>query len=93
MLGGLVVGKLVGVTAFTWLATRLRIADLPPGATWGGLIGVAALAGIGFTVSLFVTGLAFDSVVLQDDAKIAIVAASTTAAALGSLLLLRRRAS
>ena len=56
---------------------------LPPGATWRGIVGVGALAGIGFTVSVFVTGLAFDDPVLQDDAKIAILVASTIAALLG----------
>jgi NhaA family Na+:H+ antiporter len=86
---GLVVGKLVGVTTFTWLATRLGIGDLPPGATWPGIIGIGALAGIGFTVSLFVTALAFDDVVRQDEAKIGILAASLIAAVLGSVLLSR----
>ena len=51
---------------------------------------VFALAGIGFTVSIFVTGLAFDDVALQDEAKIGILVASTIAAAVGSLILLRR---
>ena len=59
---GLVVGKLAGITAFTWLATRLGIGALPDGATWRGVVGVSAVAGIGFTVSLFITGLAFDDV-------------------------------
>ena len=88
---GLVVGKLIGVTTFTWLATRLGIGDLPPGATWSGVVGIGALAGIGFTVSLFVTALAFDDAVRQDEAKIGILAASLIAAVLGSLLLSRRR--
>ena len=86
---GLVVGKLIGVTTFTWLATRLGIGDLPPGATWSGVVGIGALAGIGFTVSLFVTALAFDDAVRQDEAKIGILAASLIAAVLGSLLLSR----
>ena len=67
--------------------TRLGIGELPPGATWSGIVGVGALAGIGFTVSLFVTGLAFDDVVRQDEAKIGILVASTIAAVLGSLIL------
>jgi len=89
VIAGLVVGKLVGVTVFTWLAVRLRIGLLPDDATWPGVVGVAALAGIGFTVSIFVTGLAFDDVGLQDEAKVGILAASITAAILGSLILLR----
>ena len=87
MVLGLVVGKLVGITAFTWIATRLRIGVLPAEATWRGIVGVAALAGIGFTVSIFVTGLAFSDAGLQDEAKIGILAASLAAAVLGSVIL------
>ncbi len=86
---GLVVGKLVGVTLFTWLAVRLRIGVLPDGAAWPGVVGIAALAGIGFTVSIFVTGLAFDDPGLQDEAKVGILAASITAAVLGTIILFR----
>ena len=88
---GLVVGKLVGVSAAAWLAVRLGIGRLPPGTTMSGIVGIAAVAGIGFTVSLFVTELAFDDVALQDEAKIGILAASAIAAALGSVVLLRSR--
>ncbi len=84
---GLVIGKLGGVAGATWLAVRLGIGELPAGATWRGIIGVAALAGIGFTVSLFVTGLAFVDPRHQDEAKIAILAASTTAALVGMTIL------
>ena len=59
---------------------------LPEGATWGQIAGVATLAGIGFTVSLFITGLAFDDVAIQDDAKIGILVASIVAAAAGALV-------
>ena len=86
---GLVVGKLVGVTLFTWLAARLRIGVLPVGARWRDVVGVAALAGIGFTVSIFVAGLAFDDTGLQNEAKVGILAASAIAAAAGSFLLFR----
>jgi NhaA family Na+:H+ antiporter len=91
---GLVVGKIVGVTGFTWLAVRLRIARLPENATWSGILGVSALAGIGFTVSIFITGLAFGGEPLEDQAKVAILAASLLAAAIGSSLIVattRRR--
>jgi NhaA family Na+:H+ antiporter len=84
---GLVVGKLVGVTAFTWIAARLRIGVLPPGARWKDIVGVAALAGIGFTVSIFITSLAFSDEGLQNEAKIGILVASVVAALLGSLIL------
>jgi Na+:H+ antiporter, NhaA family len=84
---GLVVGKPLGIASFTWLAARLGIGELPPAATWSAIVGVGALAGIGFTVSLFVTGLAFDDVALQDEAKIGILAASIIAAGVGSAIL------
>ncbi len=91
---GLVVGKLIGVVGASWIATRLRVGTLPADATWQGIVGVGALAGIGFTVSLFVAGLAFDDEpILQNEAKIGILAASLIAAAVGSLILLRRRES
>lgn len=56
---GLLAGKTVGVFGLTWLAIKLRLAALPTGASWGQLLGVAILCGIGFTMSLFVGSLAF----------------------------------
>jgi NhaA family Na+:H+ antiporter len=85
---GLVVGKFVGISTFTWLAKRTGIAVLPKGANWGGVLAVAAIGGIGFTVSLFVASLAFTGDVL-DEAKIGILAGSLVAAVGGTLLLLR----
>jgi NhaA family Na+:H+ antiporter len=84
---GLVVGKFLGIAGFTWLAARFRLARLPEGATWSGILGVSALAGIGFTVSIFITDLAFAGTALDDQAKIAILAASVLAATIGSALL------
>jgi NhaA family Na+:H+ antiporter len=83
----LVVGKLVGITTFSWLAVRLGFGRLPDGARWGHILGVACVAGIGFTVSLFITGLAFDAPTLQDDAKIGTLAASLVAAITGAVVL------
>ena len=84
---GLVVGKTIGITAACWLAARLGLGRLPTGTTWSQLVGIAMLAGIGFTVSLFVAGLAFDDVGLVDDAKTGILMASVLAAGLGSVVL------
>ena len=84
---GLVVGKVVGVTLFSLGAVRLGISALPSGATARHIVGVAAISGIGFTVSLFVTGLAFDNLILQDEAKVGILVGSITAALLGVLIL------
>ncbi|HEV8649809.1 MAG TPA: Na+/H+ antiporter NhaA [Actinomycetes bacterium] len=89
IVAGLVVGKTVGVTVFTWMATRIGITLLPEGVRWSQLIGVAALAGIGFTVSLFITGLAFQTESGQEAAKVGILAASLLAGLLGALLLAR----
>jgi NhaA family Na+:H+ antiporter len=91
VVAGLVVGKTVGVTMFTWLATRTGITRLPEGVGWGQLVGVAALAGIGFTVSLFITSLAFQTQAIQDAAKVGILIASLLAGLLGALLLARFR--
>ena len=91
VIGGLMVGKLLGIVGATWLAVRLRAASLPPGVRWRGLIGAGALAGIGFTVSLFITGLAFDQAELQDAAKLAVLVASVAASLLGAAILLSGR--
>jgi Na+:H+ antiporter, NhaA family len=86
VVAGLVVGKPLGITAFAWLAVRLRLARLPSGTTWGALASLSALAGIGFTVSILVAGLAFDDPARVDVAKLAILAASLLAALVGSVL-------
>jgi NhaA family Na+:H+ antiporter len=87
VLVGLVVGKLAGITVFTLLSVRLGLGVLPDGMDRRHVIGAAALGGIGFTVSLFVTALAFDDVAVQDQAKIGILAASIVAACLGAVVL------
>ncbi|HKY15538.1 MAG TPA: Na+/H+ antiporter NhaA [Microthrixaceae bacterium] len=85
---GLVVGKLVGISGFTWLAVRFGLGRLPEGMNWRLLFGAAAVAGIGFTVSLFVAQLAFeDDLEVQAAAKTAVLAASVLAAVIGSVLL------
>ncbi|MFV0308297.1 MAG: Na+/H+ antiporter NhaA [Desertimonas sp.] len=85
----LVVGKLVGVSLFSWLAVRLRIGRLPAGVAWRHVFGIGGLAGIGFTVSLFITGLAFTDEQLATDAKAGIIVAALVATALGSILFVR----
>ncbi len=87
---GLVVGKLVGVTAGAYLAVRFRIGELPPEVGWRQIIGAAGLAGIGFTVSLFITDLAYEDADLQSASKIGILVASVAASVIGALLLSRR---
>jgi len=84
---GLVVGKAVGVTAASALAVRLRLGALPPDVTWPQVLGVAMVAGVGFTVSLFVAGLAFDDPNLEDGAKLAVLVASVVASLAGAAVL------
>ena len=84
---GLVVGKILGVSLFTLGTVRLGLSALPGGATMRHVVGISAIAGIGFTVSLFVSGLAYDSYVLQEEAKVGILFASLLAALIGLLIL------
>lgn len=84
---GLVLGKQSGITLFSWIAVRLRLAALPSGASWTQLYGVACLAGIGFTMAIFVANLALDEVQLIENAKLAVLAASVFSAAFGALIL------
>lgn len=84
---GLLLGKPIGITLFSYLAVKLRMAELPNGVTWGAIFATGLLAGIGFTVALFITALAFDKATFTDGAKVGILAASATAAVSGILLL------
>jgi NhaA family Na+:H+ antiporter len=93
VIAGLVLGKPLGVMAFSWLAVRLAGARLPRGVGWLELAGVGLLAGIGFTVAVFIAGLAFVDAELQDAAKIGILAASVLAALLGAGFLAARDAA
>lgn len=80
---GLVVGKPLGVTLLAWLTVRIGWADLPVGVGWAQVFGVGLLAGIGFTMSLFITGLAFEGTAFEPLAKIGILSASLLAGLLG----------
>jgi len=90
---GLLLGKPAGVMLFSWLGVRLRIADQPLGATWSGVHGVAWLAGIGFTMSLFVGSLAFGDGPMLDSSKVGILVASIMAGVIGWRLLTRSRST
>ena len=85
---GLFVGKQLGVFGFSWLAIKLGFAKLPEGSNWLQLYGVSVLTGIGFTMSLFITSLAFSTADLfQYTDKLAILVASFAAGILGYVLL------
>jgi Na+:H+ antiporter, NhaA family len=80
---GLVVGKPMGIIGFAGLAVRARLAQIPNGVTWRQLGAVGMLAGIGFTVSIFISSLAFDDAAQLVDAKTAVLGASLLAGVLG----------
>lgn len=84
---GLVVGKQVGVTLFAWIAVRLGWASVPTGVTWKQIYGAAWLAGIGFTMSIFIASLAFDGSALLPIAKMGILTASVLAGGIGWAIL------
>ena len=84
---GLVIGKLLGISLASYLAVRTGLAVLPSGVGWGSIVGAAALGGIGFTVSLFITDLAFADRALADAARVGVLAGSTVSAALGCMVL------
>jgi Na+:H+ antiporter, NhaA family len=77
---GLVVGKPIGILAFSWLATRLGATALPRGTTWSQMAVVGTVAGIGFTMSIFIAKLAFANGALLETAKLAILVGSGVAA-------------
>ncbi len=85
---GLVLGKQIGITLFSWLAVRAGIAVLGEEVRWSQLWGIAGLAGIGFTMSLFITNLAFTDPLLTYQAKTGILSASVIAAIGGTIILL-----
>jgi len=84
---GLVVGKPLGIVLMVWLACRLGWAELPENVNMGHIFGAALLAGIGFTVSLFIAGLAFDDATLVANAKLGILGASLLAGVAGFVYL------
>lgn len=86
---GLVLGKPVGVLLASWLAVRAGLASLPTGASWAQMAGVACLAGVGFTMSLFIAALAFPDVGRLDAAKLGVLSASLVSGALGLSVLWR----
>jgi NhaA family Na+:H+ antiporter len=86
---GLLIGKPIGITLFSWLAVRSGLAILPRGVNWGALAATGLLAGIGFTVALFITSLAFTDPGQIAGAKLGILSGSALATVLGLLVLHR----
>jgi NhaA family Na+:H+ antiporter len=90
----LVIGKCIGIPLFTWISIRLGLAELPDGVNFGQVIGVGFLAGVGFTMSIFIANLAYagDSALINS-AKIGILLGSVVAAVTGYLVLRMARSS
>jgi NhaA family Na+:H+ antiporter len=86
---GLLVGKPIGVAGFVFIAVMSGLTRLPEGATWPAIVGIGLLAGIGFTMSLFIANLAFAEPALLDQAKIGVLAASVVASLAGLAFLSR----
>lgn len=86
---GLFIGKPIGIFGFVWLATKLKIAELPDGMNYGQVLSAGFLAGIGFTMSIFIAHLAFSNQAMIDSAKISVLGTSFIAAIVGVLLILK----
>jgi NhaA family Na+:H+ antiporter len=87
IMAGLVVGKVLGISLLSQLMVKLKLASLPEGVTWRHVYGAGLLAGIGFTMSIFISGLAFEDESLVQIAKIGIFGASLISAIAGLLVL------
>ncbi len=87
---GLMLGKPIGIVAFSWLGTRSGVASLPTGVSWRQILGAGMLGGIGFTMSLFVANLAFGATDTLEVAKVGILAASLVSGIIGAVVLSRR---
>ncbi len=89
VIAGLVVGKFIGVSIFIFSMVKLKLAKLPVHTTWTHMIGIAMLAGVGFTMSLFITDLAFDNSEMISQAKYGILLASLVSGISGVIILKR----
>jgi NhaA family Na+:H+ antiporter len=88
---GLVVGKPIGIFGFTYLATKLKLVTKPDNISWNEIVAVGFLGGIGFTMSIFITHLAFVDESIIDAVKLGVFIASFIAMVVGVLLLLRKK--
>ena len=86
--GGLAIGKVIGINLLSYIAIKLKISSLPENSQWSQIIGVGFLAGIGFTMSIFISLLSFPNQIdIQDEAKISILLASLVSGVLGYAIL------
>ncbi|HCQ63836.1 MAG TPA: Na+/H+ antiporter NhaA [Rhodobacteraceae bacterium] len=88
IVAGLVLGKQMGVMGATWLVVKTGIAKLPHGANWAHIYGLSALAGIGFTMSLFIGGLSYTDPLLMNEVRLGVLVASAISAVIGYAVLM-----
>lgn len=84
---GLTIGKPLGIVGLSWLAVKAKLAKLPEGISWKHMTGLGFTAGIGFTMSIFITSLSFKDIELQNSAKIAIIVGTSVSAIIGLIWL------
>ena len=84
---GLIIGKQVGVFGVTWLMVKSGLARMPTGANWLHIYGIACLAGIGFTMSLFIGGLSYSDQTLMNEVRLGVLSGSAVSAVLGFMVL------
>jgi Na+:H+ antiporter, NhaA family len=89
IIAGLVFGKPMGILFFTFIAVSIGIGSLPDGLTWHRITGAGFLGGIGFTMSIFITLMAFDDISIVNNSKVAIIAASVISGLTGYIWLRR----
>jgi NhaA family Na+:H+ antiporter len=90
IIAGLLLGKPIGITLFSWMAVKTKLSALPKDTNWHQLWGAGQLGGIGFTMSIFITLISLHQAILHDESKLAILIASITTALTGYLLLKRK---
>jgi Na+:H+ antiporter, NhaA family len=91
LIAGLVIGKPLGIMSFSYIAARLGLAELPTQIRWRQLLGAGIIAGIGFTMSIFITTLAYIDTTLQTVSKMAVITASFVAGVTGFIYLRRQQ--
>jgi NhaA family Na+:H+ antiporter len=91
IIAGLILGKFAGIFFVSWLAVKMKLANLAAELNWGHLLGVSLLGGIGFTMSIFITNLAFNDSSIVTASKLSILLASVAAAILGLFILKIRK--
>ncbi|MBN2766288.1 MAG: Na+/H+ antiporter NhaA [Paludibacteraceae bacterium] len=84
---GLLIGKPVGISLFSYIAVKSGVSNLPSKVSWGNIVGVGVLGGIGFTMSIFITLLAFDKIEFETNAKLAILIGSLLSGTIGYIWL------